>query len=373
MKTTILLLALLLSTYGFSQSVSTFTNGTPDDGIAIDSNGNIYCSNYTGDTVFKFTSSGTVTSFITGLNTPNGIAFNSNEDLYVCDGVGSTIYKYDSNGNQLASYPVTGHPSGIIKSHNSESMIFTIYTSNKVMKLAPDGTITELASGAPLSGPVGLAYDDNDVLYIGNYNDRKIHKLENGNLQYIAQIPASNSNPYLGFIAYGQGKLWGTILGAHKIYTIDPNTTDSVTLFTGSTSGNTDGDISTASFNQPNGVLFDNSNNTLYVTDFGSKNLRIISGISLSIEEETFNEGSLLLTPNPAKDFLNIKIEGSIANSPYSLKIYNSLGKIIFHENNITSTSFSKDIDTSTWSSGMYFVKIISVEGLLTSKKFIKK
>lgn len=373
MKTTLLLLALLLSTYGFSQSVSTFTNGTPDDGIAIDSNGNIYCSNYTGDTVFKFTPSGTVTSFITGLNTPNGIAFNSNEDLYVCDGAGSTIYKYDSNGNQLASYPVTGHPSGIIKSRNSESMIFTIYTTNKVMSLAPDGTITELASGSPLSGPVGLAYDDNDVLYIGNYNDRKIHKLENENLQYIAQIPATSANPYLGFIAYGQGKLWGTVLGAHKIYIIDPNTTDSVTPFAGSTSGNTDGDVSTANFNQPNGVLFDNANNILYVTDFGSKNLRIISGISLSINQETFKGGSILLYPNPAKGFLNIKIESSIANSSYSLEVYNLLGKKIFNENDITATSFSKDIDTSTWSSGMYFVKIRSAEGLLETKKFIKK
>ena len=347
-----LLLVLLLSAYGFAQSVSTFTNGTPDDGIAIDSNGNIYCSNYTGDTVFKFSPSGNVTSFITGLNTPNGIAFNSNEDLFVCDGVGSTIYKYDINGNQLASYSVNGHPSGIIKSRTSESMIFTIYTSNKLMSLAPNGTITELASGSPLSGPVGLAYDDTDVLYIGNYNDRKIHKLENGNLQYIAQIPASGSNPYLGFITYGQGKLWGTILGTHKIYTVDPNSTDSVVLFAGSTQGNTDGDISSANFNQPNGILFNSSNSTLYVTDFGSKSLRIISGISLSINEETLKNESLLLHPNPAKESLNIKIEGSITNSSYSLKIYNLLGKTIFYENDITATSFSKNIDTSTWNSG---------------------
>jgi sugar lactone lactonase YvrE len=373
MKKITQIIILLLSAYGFTQSVSTFTNGTPDDGIALDSNGNIYCSNYTGDTVFKFTPSGSVTSFITGVNTPNGIAFNSNEELYVCDGAGSTIYKYDSSGNQLESYPVTGHPSGIIKSRNSESMIFTIYTSNKVMNLAPDGTITELVSGSPLNGPVGLTYDDNDVLYIANYNDRKIYKIENNNLQYIAQVPASGSNPYLGFITYGQGKLWGTVLGAHKIYTIDPNTTDSVVLFAGNTEGNTDDDISTANFNQPNGILFNNLNNTLYVTDFGSKNLRIISGISLSIHEESLINRSLSLSPNPAKEFLNIKIEGLTGSSSYSLMIYNFLGETIFYEKNITTSSFSKKINTSAWNSGMYFVKVVSANGFLQTKKFIKK
>jgi hypothetical protein len=373
MKKTILLLVLLLSTYGFAQSISTFTNGTPDDGIAVDSNGNIYCSNYTGDTVFKFTPAGNVSSFITGLNTPNGIAFNSNEDLYVCDGVGSTIYKYDINGNLLASYPVTGHPSGIIKSRNSESMIFTIYTTNKVMSLAPNGTITELASGTPLSGPVGLAYDDNDVLYIGNYNDRKIHKLVTGNLQYIAQVPATSANPYLGFITYGQGKILGTILGAHKIYTIDPTTTDSVELFIGSTAGSIDGDASVATFNQPNGIYFNSVNNTMYVTDFGSKNLRIVSGISLSIDDETLKNSTFSLYPNPTKGFLNIKIESLDITSSYSILIYDFSGKVLFHENDITASSFSKNIDTSGWSSGVYLVKIKTKDGLLQSKKFIKK
>lgn len=279
MKRIIVLLVLFFSLSGFSQTITTFAGGTPDDGIAIDGNGNIYCSNYEGDTVFRYTPSGEVTSFITGLNTPNGIAFNSNEELFVCDGEGAKIYKYDLKGKLLATYPIKGHPSGIIKSSTSESMIFTIYSTNKLMSLAPDGIITELASGAPLNGPVGLAYDNNNVLYVGNYNDRKIHKLGSDKLQFVAQVPAAGPSPNLGFISYGNGKLWGTILGSHKIYTIETNVKDSVVLFGGNLLGTNDGDISEASFNQPNGIFFNKSNSTLYVTDFGSKKLRVITGI----------------------------------------------------------------------------------------------
>ncbi len=373
MKKITLLFCVITNIYAYSQAVSTFSNGTPDDGIAIDSNGNIYCSNYAGDTVFKFTPSGDVTSFITGLNSPNGIAFNSNEELFVCDGQGSTIYKYDINGILITSYGVTGHPSGITKSRTSESMIFTNYTTNKIMNLAPDGSITELASGSPLSGPVGLAYDDNDVLYIGNYNDRKIYKFENNNLQYIAQVPGSGPAPFLGFIAYGQGKLFGTILGTHKIYTIDPNATDSVTLFAGDTQGSTDGDISSASFNQPNGIYFNTTDNSLYVTEFGSKNLRIISDVNLSINQETLSNSGLTLYPNPVESVLNLKIERSLTSSNYSITIYDFLGKIIYNENAITLTNSSVNIDTSAWNSGIYLLKIESTNGLLQSKKIIKQ
>ncbi len=67
-KITLFLCAgLLIKVMAFSQTVTTFTAGTPDDAIVLGGNGNIYCSNYVGDTVFKFTPTGDVSSFVTGL------------------------------------------------------------------------------------------------------------------------------------------------------------------------------------------------------------------------------------------------------------------------------------------------------------------
>jgi DNA-binding beta-propeller fold protein YncE len=370
MKTTFLLFTTLLMGcfMSHSQTVTTFTEGTPDDAIAIDANGNIYCSNYVGDTVFKFTPEGEVTSFITGLNTPNGLAFNSNQELYVCDGQGNTIYKYDLDGDLLNSYPAVGHPSGIVKSVEDESMIFTLYTGNKIMRLETDGTITEISLAPELNGPVGIAYDDTGDLYIGNYNDRKIYRvLGVEDLEYVAEVPTDGgAYPNLGFITYGQGKLWGTSMGSDKIYSINPNAIDDVTLFAGTTQGSEDGDISVATFNTPNGIYYDQVSDKLYVTDFGTKNLRIISGLVLGNDDSDSPLG-FQVVPNPIEDKFEIKT-GLPIGETYSVKVFDVLGKLIFQNYQMHD---SEKISTATWSKGPYFVQLKYQEGWLV-KQIVK-
>ncbi|MEZ4777937.1 MAG: T9SS type A sorting domain-containing protein [Flavobacteriaceae bacterium] len=355
--------------YLIAQTVTTFTDGTPDDAIALDANGNIYCSNYVGDTVFKFTSTGEMTPFITGLNTPNGLAFNSNQELYVCDGQANTIYKYDIDGNQLASYPAAGHPSGIVKSFNDDSMIFTLYTGNKIMHLETDGSITEISSAPELSGPVGIVYDDNGNLFVGNYNNRMIYKiLENGDLEYVAQLPTEGGTfPNLGFITYGQGKLWGTVMGNDKIYSVNPNEVDSYTLFAGSTQGTMDGDISVATFHTPNGILFDEPNDRILITDFGTKNLRIISGVTLGNDNFQWNNTAVAVVPNPVSSTFEIQFKDNVITT-FGLKVYDGLGKLILDEENIRPES---KIDASSWNNGVYFLKIQTEKGII-QKKIVK-
>ncbi len=352
-----------------AQTVTTFTEGTPDDAIVLDNDGNIYCSNYVGDTVFKFSPTGEATAFITGLNTPNGLAFNSNQELYVCDGQGNKIYKYDINGNLLATYPVTGHPSGIVKSFDDDSMIFTLYLGNLIKRLAPDGTITTISSSVELSGPVGIVYDENGNLFVGNYNNRKIFKVEeNGDLDYITQLPTEGGPyPNLGFIAYGQGKLCGTVMGNDKIYSINPNATDDYSLFAGSTQGGDDGDISTATFNTPNGIYFDETEGKLYITDFGTKNLRIISGITLGNDEFHEEENAFFVAPNPAKNYFEIHFSNKHFTT-FEVKIYDVTGKLVYQN---TNQETSQKIDTSSWKNGIYLVEITTEEGSL-QKKILK-
>lgn len=369
-NTLTILAAIFTATTVFTQTVTTFTAGTPDDDIAIDSNGNIYCSNYMGDTVFKFTPSGDVASFITGLNTPNGIAFNSNDELYVCDGLGDTIYRYDIDGTLIDSYPTASHPSGIIKSFTSEDMIFTEYQGNEINILAPAGTITNLSSAAELNGPVGLAYDPNGVLYVGNYTDREIYKvLENGDVVYIATVPTDGGPlPNLGFIAFGQGFLWGTTMGSDKIYKINPNGINDYELFAGSTQGSNDGDISEATFNTTNGIIFNDAEDTMYVTDFGTKNLRIISGITLSAGDQELKKNKVIIFPNPAVNSINIEAQ-LLYSSDYIITIYNVLGEMIYTaEGAPENLKLNHSVNTQNWHRGTYFIKIKIGDSIITRK-----
>ena len=373
MKKILYLLLLIIITPLTAQTVTSFTDGTPDDAIVLDSNGTIYASNFTGDTVFMFNSNGDAQPFITGLNTPNGLAFDSNDNLYVCDFNAQTIFKYDSSGNQLDSFSISGNPSGLIKAFDNDDVIFTNYSANTINRLESNGTITEVSSATELNGPVGLAYDEAGVLYTGNYNDREIYKIEsNGDATYIAQLPTDGGPlPNLGFIAYGQGKLWGTTMGSDKIFVVNPNAVDDYTLFAGSIQGGMDGDISVATFHTPNGILFNDAQDTMYITDFGSKNLRIISGIVLDVNDFASQTAQLKLYPNPATDILNI--EATVSDSgTYSMDVMDALGRIIIHyENESLGIQISEQLNVETWSRGIYFVNVSSGNQTVT-KKFIK-
>ncbi|MBL4662453.1 MAG: T9SS type A sorting domain-containing protein [Flavobacteriaceae bacterium] len=367
--TTFIFLATLLSVVSSAQTVNTFIEGTPDDAIALDADGNIYASNFTGDSVFKFDSNGTATTFVSGLDTPNGLDFDSNGNLYVCDFNANELFRYDSSGILDASITIPGNPSGIVKAWDNDDMIYTRYNVNTINRVTPSGVFTEVSSDPALNGPVGLAYDSNGQLYVANYNNREVFKvLANGDLEYIATVGTIGN---LGFIAYGQGMLWGTGISDHKIYVIDPTGVDEVNVFAGSSAGSMDGDIAQATFNRPNGIAFSEDETTLYITDFGTKNLRIITGVVLSAGDISLKNSEVKLFPNPTTNLLNIQINTSETGSA-TLKVYDILGKTLFSSELILNGNLtSSKVDVSAWNSGTYFVEIISQNGSIT-KRFIR-
>ena len=82
----ITLFALLsMADISFSQTVSTVTSGNFYDSIGQDSQGNIYCSDFFGDSVFKYGTNGAVTTFASGFTNPNGLAVNGQDEIFICD------------------------------------------------------------------------------------------------------------------------------------------------------------------------------------------------------------------------------------------------------------------------------------------------
>ncbi|MCB0467768.1 MAG: T9SS type A sorting domain-containing protein [Aequorivita sp.] len=371
MKTSIFIsLSLFLSVCIYGQTVTTITQGSPNDAISIDGGGNIYAAYYhaTEGKVFKYDASWNVSTFFESPNSCLGLATNAMEQVYNCDGNGNTIRMFQPDGTLFATFPAVGFPADIVNVPGSEDMIFSTYSGNTINRLEPDGTITTISNDPLLDGPVGIAQDEVGGLYVGNYNNRKIYKVNNdGTLEYIATVGSMGN---LGYIAYAQGMLWGTVLQEHKIYMIDPNNTDDVTLFAGSSNGTMDGDISVATFSGPNGITFNETGDTMYITEYNTQNIRIISNIQLGTE--TFKKSNVtIITPLNTNEIViqaRFPEKGSV-----TIAIYNVFGQTVYEKDLTTDQqNFVEKINTSTWAHGVYVAKLKLGSSSVTKKILIK-
>lgn len=380
MKKTILLIAAVCCLLTNAQTVSPFlndSNSMVDDAMTFDAQGNLYGSNFAGNSVYKITPSGEASVFISGLANPNGLAFDSQGALFVVEYSASKIHKYAPDGTLIESFNVTdGVASNLIKAHDSDAMIFTNVVDHSINKLETDGTITKLFTGAPLDVPVGLTYDNNGKLYIGNYLNREIYQLKNnGTVKYIATIPDSGTNfPYLGFISYANNLLWATNYGEHKIYTVKPHKLDDVAVFSGSTIGTMDGDISEATYTYPAGIVYNPNEEALYVSQYFNGSVRKILEIS-SYERPKLK---FRLFPNPAHYFTIVK--GILPDAgDYTISIFDMSANLVYEANETSNFGrlFYKKIKISDLNlvsgsnnpSGSYIVKITS--GLTSQSKIL--
>lgn len=322
------------------------------DDLIFDNVGNLYCADYSGDAVYKRAPNGTITPFITGLNTPNGLAFNSAGDLYVCDNIGSRIYIVNSAGTPLDTIQ-TSQPSGIIKDIASDTMIFTTYGSQSTLKkLAPNGTISPFYSGSPLNGPVGLTYCGNE-LYMANFGDRKIFRVESDTLIFIAQLPGSGS---LGFIECIGGKILATAYNGQKIYSVDP-TTQTVNIYAGSTAGITDGTLDVAKFTTPNGIVANATGDTIYVSEYNTGHLRIITGFTLATPSlPVLTE--IAMWPTPATDQFTLSVNP--AALPYTMELFNTNGEKL---KKIEVSTEKTLVDISALPKGVFLAHVQSDQG----------
>ncbi len=376
MKKTFILITLMVTCLCTAQTVSTFFSNPDviiDDAMVQDSEGNLYGSNFAGNSVYKITPDGTQTTFATGFANPNGLAFDSEENLFIVEYSAQKIHKYSHDGTLLQSFDVTdGFPSNIIKSHDSDAMIFTNVSDHSINKLEQDGTITKLFAGEPLDVPVGLTYDNQGRLYIGNYLNRKIYRLKNNGVKYIATIPDSGTVfPYLAFITYANKLLWATNYGEQKIYTVRPNKIDDVAIFSGSTIGTDDGDFTEATYTYPAGIIYDENEDALYVSQYFNGSVRKISDISdYKRPKIKFN-----VFPNPAHYITFVK--GKLpAPGDYNISIFDSSGNLVYEANESTAYGniMFKKIKISdlniTNPSGTFIVKV-STETISKSKLLI--
>jgi sugar lactone lactonase YvrE len=146
-------------------------------GIAFDSFDNLYVSNFSNNTIGKYSSDGSLitTSFISGILRPTVIAFDRAGYLYVANSLGSII-KYDSNGNKIND-PLIQSLIGINGiNFDSDGNLYVSTAVGAVRKYSSDGSIINASFISGLRNPHGIAFDSDGNLYVANLNNNIIGK-----------------------------------------------------------------------------------------------------------------------------------------------------------------------------------------------------
>lgn len=236
-----------------------------------------------------------------------------------------------------------------------------------------NGTYTVAYQNIPmLNGPVDMEYDLNGNLLIANFGDGKIFRVVNGVFTVIADLPGS-----LGFMTITNGYIYATAYNANRIYRITMN--GDTTTFAGTgQGGQLNGPARTATFNAPNGIAASVTGDTLFVSDFNARSLRMITGVRASVQNissvvpEKFNLKQNY--PNPFNPSTTIEFDIT-KKSAVLLEVFDSLGKIIttLVNGELNTGSYRTEFNAFGLASGMYFVKLTANGSSLTNKIVLTK
>ena len=251
-----------------------------------------------------------VTTYVSGLSSPQGITIDPINNLYTSQLSG--IYKIDTNttpnivagitlgtgftDNVFGTNAQFNNPIGITID-SAGNLYVCDRNNNKIRKIEPNGKVTTIAgningttdnvigTNAQFKSPNGITIDSTGNLYVCDIGNNRIRKIDTDSMvTTIAGSTSSGTNNAFGTNARFNVPTEITIDSAGNLYVCDfvnerirkIGTNGAVETIAGSTSGFTDNVIGTnAKFSSPSGITIDSTGN-LYVCDRNNNRIRKI-------------------------------------------------------------------------------------------------
>ncbi len=233
--------------------------------------GSLVNTGSTGTVVVRVTPDAQISTFAANLGFSNaGNDFDSQGNLLQAAFSSNRIWRIAPDGTATQFANVAG-PVGVVV--DADDNIFVTSCSNipSIIRI-PAGTNTPsvFAQNFGFNCPNGLTIDEQGNLYTVNFTNARVFRIApDATVDFIAVAGDDQVAPGGGHIVYNRGKLYVVGRTEHQIFEITLDGQVSILAGTG-VDGNQDGPADQASFSRPNGIGVSNDGRFLYVVGSSS-------------------------------------------------------------------------------------------------------
>jgi uncharacterized repeat protein (TIGR02543 family) len=310
-------------------------------GMAVDRVGNVYIVDSNNNSIRMVDTSGNISTIAgTGdpnysgdlglainaeLNSPHGLTVDSSGNVYIADSGNNRIRKVDTSGNisTIAGTGNAGYSGDLGLAINAElnspfevavdssgNVYIADMSNSRIRKVDTSGYISTIvgtgnngysgdggaATNAELNNPAGVAVDSSGNLYIADFLNACIRKVDtSGKISTIADTSNLNlGGPMIGVAVDSSGNVYSAFPMANTIGKVDTSGNVSIIAGTGDPGYSGDGGAATeAKLNVPVGVAVDSSGNVYTADSLNNRIRKLVLPYNVSYNDNVSTSGSV--------------------------------------------------------------------------------